>query len=164
LNGIGFTVSGALSAIPVSENLSVSDYSYNPGSANQQVLQYKGGSIVTVTFGSVMPSLELFDVFWRNDGNYTFTQPYTILSGNGSVTVVDSTTLQPGAGFNSGVLGFSNVSSLTFSPANTADTSFQAMTLGVGGVAASVPEPATLSLLGLGTAAIFLVRRRLARR
>ncbi len=149
-----------------SADLSGGNFSAAPGSSSQQALNYDENDPWSVTFNTTQPELMLDVVEWRGNGSggtstYTFNQPFTILSGLSAATVSGNTLTVPNSfiNFYSGILEFSNVSTLSVT-ANTTSVSGIGLTFST---TTPVPEPATFALAGLGAAAMLFLRRRTTR-
>lgn len=144
IGSVSVTVTGTESPGLDSLDLSGSDFSAGPLSSNEPVLSYTGESNWTVTL-SQPTDLLLYVVYWRPEAGatYSFSQPFTILSGMSGATSVTSTSFILSGAFNSGILQFSNITSLALTIPAT-DSSYQALSLGVG--TSAVPEPATYAL------------------
>ncbi|HEY1628677.1 MAG TPA: hypothetical protein VGF52_02395 [Tepidisphaeraceae bacterium] len=145
------TVQGSLALD--SADLSTSDFSAAPGSATQQILDYAVSDDWSASFSDTVPQLLLDVKFWRGTQagappptiNYTFNQPFTILSGLAGSTSSGNTLSLPDdntSGFFDGILEFTNVSTLSITDnSDPADTSSQSLTLSL------LPEPAALSMI-----------------
>ena len=172
LDGVGFTMSGVSGKFQGIDTILVAgsdpDYAGAPlaapsESANVEFLQYAYSNNWTVTFDQPLASgLMLYPLSWRGaltsnpdpDVGYTFSQPFTILSGMDGSSVAGNTLTLPDGKFYDGVLQFGPLTSLSVQTTNALNDSGQDLTFAV------VPEPATLSLLALGSLVALRRRRR----
>ncbi|MEL7472282.1 MAG: hypothetical protein AAGK04_03120 [Planctomycetota bacterium] len=141
-------------------DLSISDFSAAPLSSSEEMADYGFDSNWTATFGSPIANPRLYAKFWRGPNNlndppqfeYTFDQPFTILSGFPNATVAGNTLFLPSVSFQDGILEFAgSVSSIGVISNNANSGSRQFLTFG------TVPAPASLAV---GVFAGLLARRR----
>jgi hypothetical protein len=113
LGSVNFTITGLDSPFLASPACSFtgSDYSGAPLPGFVAVNDYGQSSDWVLTLSQPVSKLYVYMCFWRQS-NYTFSQPFTLLSGGVGATV-SGTTLVPGATFTSGILEFDNVTTLS---------------------------------------------------
>lgn len=177
LNGVDFSVSALTDPQAITAFFSSNSNWNNDG--NQPALE-SDTSNFTVTFDEAISGLEMYLYYFRaeNDNvggapSYTFDggEGNTIsLSGGLSGYTLNGNTIEtPGTSFVSGIISFANpVTTLTVS-GGTGTVGSQAFALAADPAAtppaSSVPEPASLGLVGLGLAgAVTRARVRMRRR
>ena len=168
LDGVGLTMTGLSSQFLNIETRSytTSDFSAAPLS-NVEAIQYGASNDWTATFGSPIADLLLYVDTWRGnynapgpdpDTNYTFSMPFTILSGLGGAGVSGNTLTLPfdqNLAFYHGIIRFSGPITSLSVVSDGLNESGQILTF-----ATAVPEPATLSLIGIGITAFVVIQRR----
>jgi uncharacterized repeat protein (TIGR01451 family) len=153
LNGTAFTLTGFRGGFLHEHDLSGGDFQGaagpGPGSALQPIVDFSVKSSWSISLSAPVPVLYVYVVFWRgNSANaptddpapnveYTLDHPFTIVSGMTNVTVSDNIISAPQIGFHSGILKFTNISSLALGTNATGD-SFQAVTFRVAEAAADL--------------------------
>jgi hypothetical protein len=144
-------------------DLSTSEY-VPAGSVSQDALNFLCTDNWTLTSSAPLTNLDLYLIFWRGDdagvpaAQYTFNQPFTVLSGLAGASHTSTTLTLPAGDVYDGVIRFAGpLTSLTITSNAQLDNA-QAMTF----AAISVPEPATLALGSMGL--FLLTQRRRARR
>ena len=145
-----------------------------PPSGTNDAIALRGGGTVVDTISFSAPVLNPILAIWSlGQGgvmarfDFTAAEPFTIEGGGATTQFGGSTIFAGGAcpvndvcgNEGNGVLQFNGTfSSITWT--NPIFENFYAFTIGVPGAAVSVPEPATLSLLGLGLAGLGFSRRK----
>lgn len=104
LSGVPFAVTNINAIGNYTANMSWSAYAAAP-LPNSPTLQYLSTDNITVTFNTAIPNLRLYFVYWRA-GEYSFDQPFTILSGNDIQNTSGNTIVVSSAG--SGIIEFTN--------------------------------------------------------
>ncbi|SMF97052.1 PEP-CTERM protein-sorting domain-containing protein [Methylomagnum ishizawai] len=161
LNGVAFSFTGGTGL--TSANLSGSNYTGYALASSQQALYYADGSNWSITFASPVTDLLLYEASWRGGPTFTFNHAFTILTGNSSVSSTSTTLTTPGsfATYTNGILQFTGpITSLSITGVSNATGGLDALTFGV--QQASVPEPSTLLLMGIGLAYGFRRRQAVA--
>ena len=133
LGGTSVTMTD-LSGSLVAFDLSGADYAAAPLSAATQTVEYPSDNNWTATFGTPISNLRLYAVYWRGMGGdgtpvtYTFTAPFTILSGFIGSSVNGNSLSIPDSGWGNGILEFTGpLSTLSVSVEN-GNNSAQALT------------------------------------
>jgi hypothetical protein len=155
LGGVPFTITSLTSPSLPTANLSGSNYSADPGSASQQVLQHGSANDWTITFNSAIPALEVYAVSWR-PASYSYSLTPTIASGLANGSIAGNTLTVDTSGFGNGIITFNNVTTLSLNTSFTGG-GLQQLQFAVPG--SNIPEPAT-ALLVAGPLAFLLWRRR----
>lgn len=144
LDGVTVTMSNLLDGGSISSgDLSGADYAAAPLSAQSEVLEYSTGSDWTATFSQPVSRLALYASFWRgifaevSPVTYTFSQPFTIVSGLSQATVSGNTLTLPSSGFHDGIILFTGPLSRLSVTTNSQTYSSQALTF------ALLPHPDT---------------------
>jgi hypothetical protein len=129
LGPLRVTASQALSASPLAADLTGTDFSAAPLGVSQGLVEYEEQSDFRIALNRPVDGLMLYLVGWRSR-TYTFSRPFTILSGLGGVSVSGNSLTTP-VGFTSGIIRFDDpVSSFVVNnPAGSA--SRQDLTLAV---------------------------------
>ncbi len=165
LDSYGFTFTAGNPYLTTAD-LSGANYTAFPLSATQEVVGYDGNSDWTVDFSDPVSGVLLYLVWWRGvDGrgpatySYTFSAPFTIVSGGAGVTQVGNTLQIPNSIWGNGILRFSGPLASLSVDSNYPDSSRQVLTLAAD---VAVPEPSTLAIAGLAGLMIGLaaIRRR----
>ncbi len=149
LNGTAVQVFGLFNGGTfVTADLSGGDYAAAPLDSSQEMLDYAFNSDWFATFSSPINEVLVFAKFWRgpnlaNDPpmfEYTFSQPFTILSGFPGVTVVGNTLQIPSDNFRDGILSFVGpFTTLAVTNNNANNASRQFLTFAVRDPAAQCP-------------------------
>jgi VCBS repeat-containing protein len=135
MNGVTVTLSQTLGSPHIStDDLSGASFAAAPLSASTETIIYSTGSDWTATFSQPVSNLALYAVLWRG-GNaqvspvtYTFSEPFTILSGLDAATVSENTITLPDSGFHDGIILFTGPISSLSVDTNSATFSAQALT------------------------------------
>ncbi len=138
LNGTPVQVFGLVNGGVFSlQDLSGPAFAAAPLAANQEILDYAYNSNWLASFASPVTDLLLHAKFWRGPNNpndpptidYTFDQPFTILSGFTGATIVGNTLRVPTDTFRDGILKFTGTLSIVAVTSNNAtNNSRQALT------------------------------------
>ena len=173
IGAVGVTYSGSVNFSQLSN--AGTDYwidlGYTQGVVNRPVgtdlISLNEGGRKTITFGSAVTDVYLAFTSW-NGVTTSFSAPFTVVSqgcgywGCGNFNVNGTNDGFFGNGETHGVLKFSG----TFTSLSFTDTSenWHGFTIGIGGPAGGVPEPASWAMLiaGFGLVGATMRRRRLA--
>jgi MYXO-CTERM domain-containing protein len=156
LNGVGFTISGALDASDTTWDLNDAAWEF---AGVQDLLAYNANSSITITFDTAISDLEFYVANWRNSGiggypTYTFDQSFTIDDDFSGATQVGNN-LNLSGNWASGIIRFTDpVSSLTFAGAGgSGSDSGHLFTLGQTAGSSTVPGGGGLvAMAGAGLA------------
>ncbi|MEM7201347.1 MAG: hypothetical protein AAF628_13840 [Planctomycetota bacterium] len=138
LNGTSVAVTGLEDTGIGTKGLSGAKYSAAPLSAPTEAVFYDARSDWTATFDNSVSGLLLYAISWRGTSagpsvvNYTFDQPFTVLSGFYQGTVSGTTLTVPGgmSGFHGGVIRFSGSVTSVSCTTNSTSGSTQVLTFG----------------------------------
>lgn len=151
----------------VTADLSGPDFAAAPLSSSQEMLDYSFNSNWFVNFPSTMNEVLVFAKSWRGPNllsdppffEYTFSQPFTILSGFAGATISGNTLQIPSDTFRDGILRFAGpFTSLSVTNNNANSASRQLMTFAVrpppplcpGDIADDFGSPTPDGMVGFG--------------